>query len=390
MSNIRTPNHPAAFTGHFIPVEDSSVDSVRANQYRYVKTPSYFQCGGIHTNKKENFEVQLLTNTALNNTLTANSIYSISGKLIALNNGSTPVLSYAHETVTRIGEAGPEQPDFNNKTNVTGLGMVVERREVVSESNDARVFLEVTVAHCDWDGENRCHRRFNIKYVVPGTKNLIKTHSLYQVGREVCIIGRLVDFEMETHTAVVLVSSVSVTNGHQVGRSVSHTPTNLGSGSGIQLTKFTPSPTKQSLPPQPIATTSRASYKQSPTGKGDRLAESSPANATAATRKATKIDDEEQLGEPGSPISSRRFGSDHKKPNAEGSAIKSTISSKGKAVNRKTPEDSDKEDHSSNDDATEDEEDTDGEEQITPPTKAKQGRPRKNFLKEAAKRMKKF
>ncbi|OAV86951.1 hypothetical protein PTTG_29648 [Puccinia triticina 1-1 BBBD Race 1] len=235
MSNIRTPNHPAAFTGHFVPLEDSTVDTVRANQYGYVKTQSYFQCGGIQADKRENFEIELLTNTALNNTLTSNTVYSISGKMIALNNSSTPVLSYAHETVTRIGEAGPNQPDFSNKTNVTGLGMVVDRREIVSESADGGIRLEVTVAHCDWDGENRCHRRFNIKYVVPGTKNLIKTHTLYQVGREVYVIGRLVDFEMETHTAVVLVSSVSITNGHQIGRSGSNTSTNPASGPGIQM-----------------------------------------------------------------------------------------------------------------------------------------------------------
>ncbi|OAV85955.1 hypothetical protein PTTG_30170, partial [Puccinia triticina 1-1 BBBD Race 1] len=210
MSLLRTPNHPAAFTGHFAPIEDSSVNTVCANQYGYVKTPSFFQCGGLDANKRENFEVQLLTNSALNNTLSQNSIYAISGKLIAMNDGSTPILSYAHKTVTRIGENGPDQPDFNSKTNVSSLGMVVDRREIVSD-HDAGTRLEVTVAHCDWDAEltriltqQRCHRRFNIKYVVPGTKNLIKTHTLYQVGREVFIIGRLVDFDMDGHTAVVL------------------------------------------------------------------------------------------------------------------------------------------------------------------------------------------
>ncbi|OAV86362.1 hypothetical protein PTTG_29946, partial [Puccinia triticina 1-1 BBBD Race 1] len=189
MSLLRTPNHPAAFTGHFAPIEDisssaqpsSSVDTVRANQYGYVKTPSFFQCSGLDANKRENFEVQLLTNLALNNTLSQNSIYTIS-------------------------DCDPDQTDFNSKTNVSSLGMVVDRREIVSD-HDAGTWLEVTVAHCDWDAEQRCHRRFNIKYVVPGTKNLIKTHTLYQVGREVFILGRLVDFDMDGHTVVVLVSS---------------------------------------------------------------------------------------------------------------------------------------------------------------------------------------
>jgi hypothetical protein len=58
--------------------------------------------------------------------------------------------------------------------------------------------------------QERVHRRFNIKYIVPGTKNLVKTHTLYQVGREVNIIGRLVDFHMDINIAVVVVRSLPI------------------------------------------------------------------------------------------------------------------------------------------------------------------------------------
>ncbi|KAA1124823.1 hypothetical protein PGTUg99_035512 [Puccinia graminis f. sp. tritici] len=185
-------------------------DSVRANQYGYVKTPSFLQCAGSNGDKNEDFEVQLVTNTALTNTLNSESIYALSGKFIALNNGSTPVLSYIQETVIRMGTPGPNQPDFTNKTVVTSLGMVVSRQEVATQASDSATQLEVIISHCDWDGEDRVHRRFNIKYIVPGTKNLVKTHTLYQVGREVYIIGRLVDFHMDENIAVVVVFSTKV------------------------------------------------------------------------------------------------------------------------------------------------------------------------------------
>ncbi|KAA1093395.1 hypothetical protein PGTUg99_005887 [Puccinia graminis f. sp. tritici] len=93
MSAICAPNHPATFNGHFQPITDSIAKSVRANQYGYVKTPSFFQCGGINSEKNEDFEVELITDTALNNTLMADSIYALSGKIIALNDSSTPILS---------------------------------------------------------------------------------------------------------------------------------------------------------------------------------------------------------------------------------------------------------------------------------------------------------
>ncbi|KAA1118265.1 hypothetical protein PGTUg99_001006 [Puccinia graminis f. sp. tritici] len=143
MSVVRAPNHPATFNGHFQPIAD----------YGYVKTTSFFQCGGINSEKNEDFEVELITNTALNNTLTADSIYSLSGKLIALNDGSTPILSYFQDTVVRVGPTGQAQPDFTNKSTVTSLGMVTSRREVASNASDSGSHLEVIVAHCDWDGQ---------------------------------------------------------------------------------------------------------------------------------------------------------------------------------------------------------------------------------------------
>jgi hypothetical protein len=53
------------------------------------------------------------------------------------------------------------------------------------------------------------HRRFSAKYIVPGTKNLVKTHTLFQIGREVQVFGSLVDFDAENNMPIVLVSGSS-------------------------------------------------------------------------------------------------------------------------------------------------------------------------------------
>ena len=81
------------------------------------------------------------------------------------------------------------------------------------------------MAHSNWDAEvsltskvkslafaltvllqDRVHRSFLAKYVIPGTKNMIKNQTLYQVGREVQLVGSLVNFDPETLTPIVLVS----------------------------------------------------------------------------------------------------------------------------------------------------------------------------------------
>ncbi|KAA1131128.1 hypothetical protein PGTUg99_012564 [Puccinia graminis f. sp. tritici] len=318
MSVVRAPNHPATFNGHFQPIAD----------YGYVKTSSFFQCGGINCEKNKDFEVELVTNTALNNTLTADSIYSLSGKLIALNDGSTPILSYFQDTVVRIGPIGEAQPDFTNKSTVTSLGMVTSRREVASNASDSGSHLEVIVAHCDWDGQERVHRRFNIKYIVPGTKNLVKTHTLYQVGREINIIGRLVDFHMEDHMAVVVVSSVSVTSGHQIGRP-NPSNTTASSSSPIQGRKFgpsTPQAHKQIIP------------MQSPQGAPSKTQRGSTPDQSAKGKSKLMSDSDTDIDEP-----SDNDGSEPSEADVHNS----------------------------------------------PPTQTKRGRPRKNIIKDAAKRMRK-
>ncbi|KAA1127401.1 hypothetical protein PGTUg99_036205 [Puccinia graminis f. sp. tritici] len=332
MTATRAPNHPAYFSGHFQPLAD--IKSVRANQYGYVKTPSFLQCAGSNGDKNEDFEVELVTNTALTNTLNSDSLYALSGKIIALNNGSTPILSYIQDTVTRIGASGPDQPDFSNKSVITSLGMVVSRQEVSNQSADNGTHLEVIVAHCDWDGE----------YIVPGTKNLVKTHTLYQVGREVNIIGRLVDFHMDINIAVVVVSSVLITSGHQIGRAnqIIPGPSTSGLNQGRKFTKFLPKP---ALPTSSPSTSDTAKAKL----------------ATSPASRAT-------LGGKASPH-----------PSTPDKSLKG----KARAIDESESDDNDGSDDTS-------EEDNASEAEVTTTKKAKRGRPRKSIIQEAAKRMKKF
>ncbi|POV97873.1 hypothetical protein PSTT_14781 [Puccinia striiformis] len=155
-----------------------------------------------------------------------------------------PFISLLQTSLVRVTAAGPTAPDFTNKATVVGLGLVVKREEVVSAVDDGLSNLHVTIQHCDWDSVQRSHKTFTVLYVVPGTKIFVKTHGLYVVGREVEVTGQLVDFDMDSYSAIVSVNSVSVTTGHQIGRlSSTHTPSPSGSKNG--RTFFTPNKPKQ-------------------------------------------------------------------------------------------------------------------------------------------------
>ncbi|POW08693.1 hypothetical protein PSTT_07374 [Puccinia striiformis] len=205
---------------------------------------------GVH------FEVSLIANTAITNSLEEGIFYSLSGRMISQNDGSAPVITYFPEEVLRIGPTTEPALDLTNKASVVGLGYVEERREVETNGGDGEPHLEVIVGHNDWDSharkisQNRCHKAFKVMYVVPGSKNMVKTHSLYVVGREMQIVGHLVDWDVEKQIAVVLVKAVSLANGHQNPRTVSKSsPSGATPGkSGRTFYKFGNKPTTPGTP----------------------------------------------------------------------------------------------------------------------------------------------
>jgi hypothetical protein len=162
-----------------------------------------------------------VTNTALTNTLDAEATYSLSSRLLMLGSGQVPKLTYTNTTYIKLPPKAGTELDTTNKTNVDGLGHVTHREEVASQDNETGTCLEVTVSHNNWDAvvsvlhvsivtltdasiQDCRHRFFQAKYIIPGSKNLIKTHSLYQVGREIQAVGVLIDFDLKALMPVVL------------------------------------------------------------------------------------------------------------------------------------------------------------------------------------------
>ncbi|POW09051.1 hypothetical protein PSHT_09277 [Puccinia striiformis] len=151
----RTPNHPLIVSGHFEPLSPSVPESVRGNQYGLVLTLSYFQCAGIGGNKADAFEVMLKTNMILTHSLEPGFVYYLQGKLIAMNDGSMPVLTYFENSVVKVCPAGNDQPSFKSKSSAVGLGHVSKRKEVVGSDKDGGGHLEVEVVHHDWDVQSK-------------------------------------------------------------------------------------------------------------------------------------------------------------------------------------------------------------------------------------------
>jgi hypothetical protein len=71
--------------------------------------------------------------------------------MIAMADRTAPVLTYIDTSVVRVLNSSLAPPDMVNKTNVTGLGHVSHRAEIILTEPERSLRLEVTVTHNDWD-----------------------------------------------------------------------------------------------------------------------------------------------------------------------------------------------------------------------------------------------
>ncbi|PLW45526.1 hypothetical protein PCANC_10161 [Puccinia coronata f. sp. avenae] len=144
MSTSQTPNHPVLVPAFLEAHGDTAL-----------------QCAGISDTALLNLPLTLLTNTALSNTILSGLFFFLSGRLLAPNDGTSPVLNYAQEALLNIPLTLGALIDASNKTFIVGLGQVVELLKLLS-------------------------------YITTGTL------------REVQIVRNLVDWDMEVNMAVIL------------------------------------------------------------------------------------------------------------------------------------------------------------------------------------------
>ncbi|PLW31917.1 hypothetical protein PCASD_21257 [Puccinia coronata f. sp. avenae] len=117
-----------------------------------------------------------------------------------------PVITYNQNSATPFSAPDGASLQMMNKVGIAVLGHVLSSAEVVSGDKGNGFRLKLIVAHNDWDSQ--------VKYVVPGTKNLRGTFEIYQVGCEVQITRNIDDFDIELQMAVVMVDYVALTQGH--------------------------------------------------------------------------------------------------------------------------------------------------------------------------------
>ncbi|PLW13799.1 hypothetical protein PCANC_24362 [Puccinia coronata f. sp. avenae] len=159
MSSVKPPNHSTT----------SQPDVFQGSQYGIVNTQSYFQCNGVGGDQANNFEVMLSTNTTIKNGLEAGKYYLIIKKMITTTNRNPPVITGNQISAATVPLLDGVALKIINKAGIVALGRVDLSNEVLNDLEDRSTCLE-----------GNCYQAFQVKYVIPGTKNLRKTFKIYQ------------------------------------------------------------------------------------------------------------------------------------------------------------------------------------------------------------------
>ncbi|KAA1066034.1 hypothetical protein PGT21_018963 [Puccinia graminis f. sp. tritici] len=213
----RAPNHPTSCNALLQVYETSTCPLSPGQQYGVFTAPSLFSC---NPSSPTDYEVILSANTSAAYALEPGYIYSLTGKIMISSSGGPPTFTYFPETMIRICKVEHFLGDTTNKTCVDGVGVVVGvQPETANNNGNLEDNLLVTVRHHDWDPQLRISRSFNIKYKIPGRRNLVKTHVLFQVNREFYLIGFLCDWDLQASVPIVEVLALSWINPPSTNRS---------------------------------------------------------------------------------------------------------------------------------------------------------------------------
>ncbi|EFP81500.2 uncharacterized protein PGTG_07749 [Puccinia graminis f. sp. tritici CRL 75-36-700-3] len=214
--NSRPPNHPVSAKHLAYVTEGSSANLPSGQQYGIFTAPGFISCNPADPT---DYEVILSANTSAPFSLEAGYVYSLTGKLMVMGPDSPPIFTYFPETMIRVCKTDHFIGDVTNKTSVDAIGTAISvDRETTDNNGVVENNLMVTMLHNDWDPQARCVRAFNVRYKIPGRRNMANTHVLFQPNREFFLIGFLCDWDMDKEMPVVEVLALSWINPPNAAR----------------------------------------------------------------------------------------------------------------------------------------------------------------------------
>ncbi|POW20274.1 hypothetical protein PSHT_03704 [Puccinia striiformis] len=169
----------------------------RISHHMYTQGPFDVIEDATH-NLKDNNNYGIFTNAAsIVTVFSKDKVYNISGRMIKKNKTGTYTVFYKHCMHLCVGNSSTYLTNTGslllNKINVHGFSTItkLDKVRVQYPNKPSQTDLCVTLQHSDYNNSSRDSILFKTVYIVPGNKILGKTHSLFELGAVVIMVGHM-------------------------------------------------------------------------------------------------------------------------------------------------------------------------------------------------------
>ncbi|KAH9819689.1 hypothetical protein DFH28DRAFT_1145848 [Melampsora americana] len=213
--------------------------------------------------------------------LAEGNIYSLKGRLLALNEKKLQGFYYENESALHVSVSESFRSNLTNKVAVSGLGLIVSRE--VEKITAEKENVTIIVRHNDYNPapSSRESEAFDVEYKCNWSPLMVKLQPLLVPNREALLTGRITGFSVSRNMWSVEVTGVNITSGHEtaIQSALPSAGSTLGTPGGRARGKLfipgdddtevppdrSPSPSKGKGRSQPAPATSRH-YNKKPRG----------------------------------------------------------------------------------------------------------------------------
>ncbi|KAI7954885.1 hypothetical protein MJO28_005285 [Puccinia striiformis f. sp. tritici] len=155
LSTLKKQSHPFFGRGPFDITKALPPNIGNNSTYGQLPADSGITFNNPESGAEVNMKIKLHGYGSSSMSLMQDKLYFLSGRIIALNQKSAPVMYYDQELVFPLGDSESCPVSLSNKTSVVGFGVVVSKKEVNDSAPGQAHFksLHVVLKHTDYDNQ---------------------------------------------------------------------------------------------------------------------------------------------------------------------------------------------------------------------------------------------
>ncbi|PLW36705.1 hypothetical protein PCASD_08707 [Puccinia coronata f. sp. avenae] len=209
--NLRVPSYPLIGVGFFEPLQ------ITSSNYGNIK----YQSSIVYPHKSENcdaqMEINLLSYSSRENSLSTGTVYAIGGRWIVratAESAEAPTLNFNYNYAFAIRPFPTLNLPFSLRHFVVGFGQAQWRGKIPNpQSPHLPNNLCFIMNHTDFDPLDKTHQAFDVRYTSSGKGPLRHVFNLIQVQRELQVFGVVQGYSSLSHLFEVQVISLAVATG---------------------------------------------------------------------------------------------------------------------------------------------------------------------------------